>query len=277
MFTTVFLIILNYNCQVFEDLLSVVDSLTGNGKEEQLASAQVQGNSSKRLLEALDNFITKVDAIQNSMKNKSLILSNISTQFSNIAFNISRDLFTRDVFFIARVNGENASVSITTDARQSELSSNTTAVIKIPKETFLGKTETLYSYQFTKPSLFPTETQLKRTNENETQNNRVVASNVLSAKFLKTNVQNLTKPVLITFKKTKTQNWQGILHCQFWNPNLCEYFPNFLFWLFFLLIKFLISCFTRNELLHSYIPNHSHKDSSASDILLALARNFILV
>ena len=233
MFTTVFLITLNYNCQVFEDLLSVVDSLTGSGKEEQLASAQVQGNSSKRLLEALDNFITKVDAIQNSMKNKSLILGNISTQFSNIAFNISRDLFTRDVFFIARVNGENASVSITTDARQSELSSNTTAVIKIPKETFLGKTETLYSYQFTKPFLFPTETQLKRTNENETQNNKVVASNVLSAKFLKTNVQNLTKPVLITFKKTKTQNWKGILHCQFWNPNLCEYLPNFLFWLFF--------------------------------------------
>ena len=229
MFTTILLIIPNFNGQVFEDLLSVVDSLTGSGKEEQLASAQVQGNSSKRLLEALDNFINNVDAIQNSLKHKSLILGNISTQFSNIAFNISRDLFSRDVFFIARMNGENASLSITTDVRQSELSSNTTAVIKIPNQAFHGKPETLYSYQFTKPSLFPTETQLERANGNETQNNKIVASNVLSAKFFEKSIHNLTKPVLITFKKTETRNWEGILHCQFWNPDLCEYFPIFLF------------------------------------------------
>ena len=261
MFATIFLITLNFNGQVFEDLLSVVDSLTGSGKEEQLASAQVQGNSSKRLLDALDNFIKNVDTIQNSVKTKSLILGNISTQFSNIAFNISRDLFTRDIFFIARVNGENASVSITTDARQSELSSNTTAVIKIPEQKFLEKPETLYSYQFTKPFLFPTETQLKKTNGNATQNNKIVASNVLSAKFLKKTIQNLTKPVLIIFKKTETRNWEGILHCQFWNPELCKYFPIF----------FVITNFFR----YTYAPNYLPKGSSR--ILPVFARNFLLV
>ena len=178
-----------------------------NTTQKLLGSAQIQKNSATRLLEALDNSIENIAFIYDSMKEKPFNLSDLSTQLPNIAFNINRKVFTSDVFFIARNKDGIAFVEITTSASQSIITSETLVVIRVPQETFLDTPETLLSYQFQKPSLFLTESQLQRLHGNKTNNDQVVDSEVLSASVLQRVIKNLTK------------NMEEI-SCQFWNPHL---------------------------------------------------------
>ena len=170
-------------------------------------SAQIHKNSATRLLEALNNSIENIAFIYDSMKEKPFNLSDLSTQLPNIAFNINMKVFTSDVFFIARNKDGIAFVEITTSASQSIITSETLVVIRVPQETFLDTPETLLSYQFQKPSLFLTESQLQRLHGNKTNNDQVVDSEVLSASVLQRVIKNLTK------------NMEEI-SCQFWNPHL---------------------------------------------------------
>ena len=187
--------------------------------QELLASAQIQKSSTSRLLEALDNFIEKVAFIYDSMKKKPFNLSDLSIQLPNIGFNINREVFTSDVFFIARNKDGNASVEITTSASQSVITSETLAVIRVPQQTFLDTPETLFSYQFRKPSLFLTESQLQRLNGKKVVNDQVVDSEVLSASVLGRVIKYLTKnPIILSFKPLQTTNLEET--CQFWNPDL---------------------------------------------------------
>ena len=178
-----------------------------NTTQKLLGSAQIQKNSATRLLEALDNSIENIAFIYDSMKEKPFNLSDLSTQLPNIAFNINMKVFTSDVFFIARNKDGIAFVEITTSASQSIITSETLVVIKVPQETFLDTPETLFYYQFQKPSLFLTESQLQRLHGNKTNNDQVVDSEVLSASVLQRVIKNLTK------------NMEEI-SCQFWNPHL---------------------------------------------------------
>ena len=125
-----------------------------------------------------------------------------------------------DVFFIARNKDGNASVEITTSASQSIITSETLAVIRVPQQTFLHTPETLFSYQFRKPSLFLTESQLQRLNGNKINNDQVVDSEVLSASIIGRVIKDLTKnPIILSFKPLQTTNLEGI-SCQFWNSHL---------------------------------------------------------
>ena len=178
-----------------------------NTTQKLLGSAQIQKNSATRLLEALDNSIENIAFIYDSMKEKPFNLSDLSTQLPNIAFNINMKVFTSDVFFIARNKDGIAFVEITTSASQSIITSETLVVIKVLQETFLDTPETLFYYQFQKPSLFLTESQLQRLHGNKTNNDQVVDSEVLSASVLQRVIKNLTK------------NMEEI-SCQFWNPHL---------------------------------------------------------
>ena len=191
-----------------------------NTAQELLGSAQIEKSSTTRLLEALDKFIDNIAFIYDSMKNKPFDLSDLSIQLPNIAFNINRKVFTSDVFFIARSKDGNASVEITTYANQSIINSETLAVIRVPQQTFLDKPETLFSYQFRKPSLFLTESQLQRLNGKKVINDQVVDSEVLSASVLQRVITNLTKhPIILSFKPLQRTNLKGS-PCQFWNPHL---------------------------------------------------------
>ena len=202
-----------------DNLLSVVDNIMENTTQELLASAQIQKSSTSRLLEALDNFIENVAFIYDSMKKKPFNLSDLSIQLPNIGFNINRKVFTSDVFFIARNKDGNASVEITTSASQSVITSETLAVIRVPQQTFLDTPETLFSYQFRKPSLFLTESQLQRLNGKKVVNDQVVDSEVLSASVLGRVIKYLTKnPIILSFKPLQTTNLEET--CQFWNPDL---------------------------------------------------------
>ena len=203
-----------------DNLLAVVDNIMENTAQELLGSAQIEKSSTTRLLEALDKFIDNIAFIYDSMKNKPFDLSDLSIQLPNIAFNINRKVFTSDVFFIARSKDGNASVEITTYTNQSIINSETLAVIRVPQQTFLDKPETIFSYQFRKPSLFLTESQLQRLNGKKVINDQVVDSEVVSASVLQRVITNLTKhPIILSFKPLQRTNLKGS-PCQFWNPHL---------------------------------------------------------
>ena len=198
--------------------MAVVGDITENA--EILGSAQVQENSSSKLLEALENFVKKIDSVYKNINQKPFNLTDLSKQMPNIAFNISRQLFTNEVFFIAREIEGNVSVSISTNSNQTNITSETVAIIKIPGEVLTNTPETLYSYQFRKPSLFLSETQLQQLNGHKTKSDQTVDSNVLSATVLLKSIRNLTNSVVLTFRLSEKQREAGSVDCQFWNPSL---------------------------------------------------------
>ena len=204
------------------DLLAVVDALSKNASEKVLGSAQLKGNSSSKILEALESLIERIDSASKNSESESFNLTDLSKQLPNIAFNISREKFTNDVFLISKEKEGNLSVSITTDINKSKVTSETVAIIKIPREVFSNISETLYSYQFRNPSLFLTETQLQQLNGSRTKNTQTVESNVLSATVLLRSIKNITNPVVLTFRSSGKKIEAGEIDCQFWNPNLGE-------------------------------------------------------
>ena len=206
--------------QVLHDMLAVVDVLSGNVSMDLLGLAQIRSASSSKLLEALDNFVKVVDSIYINLKKKPFILSDLAIQFSNIAFAIIKDLSTRDVYFTARNKGGKAKVTITTDKTQSKITSGIEAVIKVPRQTFLLKEETLYSYQFRMSSFFLTEAQLQNINGEKTDIDLLVNSEVLSATIHLRRVQNLNDPIVLTFKKSIEQKPGETVDCQFWNASI---------------------------------------------------------
>ena len=209
--------------QVLNNILTVVDQLLENSITELLGSAEIQQSSSSRILQALDNFVKAVVFISANQTNSTFDLKSLTIELPNIAFSINKDLFIRDVFFVAIRKEGTVSVSITTDNRLAEITSETLTVIKIPKQTFTENPETLYSFCFTEPSLFLTEGQLQNINGNKTAIEQVVDSNVLSASILNRRVKNLSNPIVLTFKKSEQQNLGGTLDCQFWNLSLRKF------------------------------------------------------
>ena len=171
------------------------------------------------MLKVLDNFVRVVGSIDENQTNKTLDLRELKVELPNIAFNINRDLFVRDVFFVATRKKGIVSVSITTDKKLAEITSETLSVIKIPKVTFMENPETLYSFSFTEPSLFLTEGQLQNINGNKTQIDQVVDSNVLSASILARKIEKLEIPIVLIFKKLEQQKVDGSIECRFWNQS----------------------------------------------------------
>ena len=205
--------------QVLNNILNVVNQLLGSPTTEVLGSTQIQKASSSRMLKVLDNFVRVVGSIDENQTNKTLDLRELKVELPNIAFNINRDLFVRDVFFVATRKKGIVSVSITTDKKLAEITSETLSVIKIPKLTFMENPETLYSFSFTEPSLFLTEGQLQNINGNKTQIDQVVDSNVLSASILARKIEKLEIPIVLIFKKLEQQKVDGSIECRFWNQS----------------------------------------------------------
>ena len=189
--------------QVLNNILTVVDQPLENSTTELLGSAEIQQSSSSSILQALDDLVKEVVSISANQTNTTFDLENLTTEPPNIAFSINRDFFIHDVFFVAIRKEGNVSVSITTDNSLSEVTSQTLTVIKIPKQTFIETPETLYSFRFTEPSLFLTGGQLQNINGNKTTIEQVVRSNVLSTSILNRRVENLSNPIVLTFKKSK--------------------------------------------------------------------------
>ena len=203
--------------QVLKNILTVTDQLLENSAAKLLGLSQIRHATSSRYLGALDNFVREVDS--ESQKDKTFDLMNLTTELPNVAFSINRDLFTHDVFLIAIQKEGNVSVTISTDSKLAEITSKTLAVIKIPQETFIENPETLYSFCFTKPTLFLSEEQLENINGNKTIIDQVVGSIVVSASILARRVENLSNPIVLVFKKSDQQKEDEQLDCQFWSQS----------------------------------------------------------
>ena len=203
--------------QVLKNILTVVDQLLGNSTRELLGLSQIRHASSSRYLAALDNFVRKVDS--ENQKNKTFNLINLTTELPNVAFSINRDLFTYDVFLIVIHKEGNVSVRIRTGSKLAEITSKTLAVITIPKETFIENPETLYSFCFTKSTLFLSEEQLENINGSKTIIDQVVDSVVFSASILGRRVENLSNPIVLVFKKSDQQKEDEKFDCQFWSQS----------------------------------------------------------
>ena len=199
--------------------MAVVDNIMENTTQEILVSAEIQKRSATRLLGALDNFVENIAFTYDSMKEKPFAFNDLSIQLPNIAFTINRNVFTSDVFFIATKQDGNASVKIVINGNQSKITTKTLAVIRVPQQTFLDKSETLFSYQFQKPSLFVTESQLQSLNGTKVSNSEAVGSEVISASVLQRVIKDLSEPIVLSFKPSQTRSLEGS-SCQFWNPNL---------------------------------------------------------
>ena len=203
--------------QVLNNILTVTDQLLENSTAKLLGLSQIRHATASRYLGALDNFVREVDS--ESQKDKTFDLMNLTTELPNVAFSINRDLFTHDVFLIAIQKEGNVSVTISTDSKLAEITSKTLAVIKIPQETFIENPETLYSFCFTKPTLFLSEEQLENINGNKTIIDQVVDSIIVSASILARRIENLSNPIVLVFKKSDQQKEDEQLDCQFWSQS----------------------------------------------------------
>ena len=70
------------------------------------------------------------------------------------------------------------------------------------------------------PSFFLTEAQLQNINGEKTDIDLLVNSEVLSATINLRRVQNLSDPIVLTFKKSIEQKPGETVDCQFWNASI---------------------------------------------------------
>ena len=109
--------------QALNSILNVINQLLEKSATELLGLTQVQKASSSRILQVLDDFVRVVDSIYVNETNKTLDFRELKVELPNFPFNINRDLFIRDVFFVAIRKKGIVSVSITTDNRLAEITS----------------------------------------------------------------------------------------------------------------------------------------------------------
>ena len=209
--------------QVLNNIITVADQLLDKSTTELLESAEIHQKSASRILKALEKFVKAVDSISSNRTNNNFDLKNLTTELPNVAFSINRDLFAQVVFFVAIRKEGRVSVSITTDNRLAEITSELLPVIKLPSNTFIKNPEALYSFCFTEPSLFLTKEQLQKINGDKPTIEQVVHSNVLSASILDRRVEILSNSIILIFKKSEDQVANETLDCQFLNPSLRKF------------------------------------------------------
>ena len=205
-------------------MISSLDKLLDQPKEL-IANSNIESNSSSKLLLALDTLAENINQILTNSTDK--VIENTTSVFQqgsvNIAFNIDRKIFIEDQFLVSRTFGNKVYVNFTSDVKHTQITPETSSIIKIPKETFGNSTETMFSYYFKQSSLFLTEKQIQSLNNNETQIDFFVDSNILSATVGFREVKNLTNPIILIFKISVNKNSSKTHNCQFWKPDIGKF------------------------------------------------------
>ena len=206
------------------DVISSLDKLLDQPKEL-IANSNIESNSSSKLLLALDTLAENINQILTNSTDK--VIENTTSVFQqgsvNIAFNIDRKIFIADQFLVSRTFGNKVYVNFTSDVKHAQITPETSSIIKIPKETFGNSTETMFSYYFKQSSLFLTEKQIQNLNNNGTQIDFFVDSNILSATVGFREVKNLTNPIILIFKISMNKNSSKMHNCQFWKPDIGKF------------------------------------------------------
>lgn len=133
---------------------------------------------------------------------------------------------------VATARGSTGDVSLSIDNSNSHDVENVPAIlalIEIPTETFPSDTEIIHSFYYKKASLFTTGESLKINIDKNKVNKRsqYVQSVILSVSFGKNVIENLTSPIILTFKKVAYQNKVGEELCSFWDFNLRKWLDIF--------------------------------------------------
>ena len=206
------------------DVISSLDKLLDQPKEL-IANSNIESNSSSKLLLALDTLAENINQILTNSTDK--VIENTTSVFQqgsvNIAFNIDRKIFIADQFLVSRTFGNKVYVNFTSDVKHAQITPETSSIIKIPKETFGNSAETMFSYYFKQSSLFLTEKQIQNLNNNGTQIDFFVDSNILSATVGFREVKNLTNPIILIFKISMNKNSSKMHNCQFWKPDIGKF------------------------------------------------------
>ena len=91
------------------------------------------------------------------------------------------------------------------------------ASARIPAETFMDKSQIVYSFMFRNDNLFQTGKQLTALNT-DAPLIRQVSSKVLAVSVGRRRIENLTSPVMFTFKKNENIPSNADNICTFWDP-----------------------------------------------------------
>ena len=205
-------------------MVSSLDKLLEQPKEL-IANSNIESNSSSGLLIALDTLAENINEILTNSADK--VIENTTSVFQqgsvNVAFNIDRKRFIEDVFLVSRTFGNKVYINFTSDVKYAQITPETSSIIKIPKETFGNSTETMFSYYFKQSSLFLTEKQIRNLDNNGTQIDSFVDSNILSATVGFREVKNLTNPIILTFKKYMSRDSFELHNCEFWKPDMSKF------------------------------------------------------
>ena len=205
-------------------MVSSLDKLLEQPKEL-IANSNIESNSSSGLLIALDTLAENINEILTNSADK--VIENTTSVFQqgsvNVAFNIDRKRFIEDVFLVSRAFGNKVYINFTSDVKYAQITPETSSIIKIPKETFGNSTETMFSYYFKQSSLFLTEKQIRNLDNNGTQIDSFVDSNILSATVGFREVKNLTNPIILTFKKYMNRDSFELHNCEFWKPDMSKF------------------------------------------------------
>lgn len=209
--------------QAFNDILSIINRILEQS-EVLIGLAEIQFGTSSDILLILDDVVEIVDKAFSSLPTVPFdltssiwhLIDKIPRSFSNIGFSIKSRKFKEDAFIVANVLRNEVLVEITTNLSRL-FTVNTVSFIKLPKEVFKNEEEILFSYYFKEPSFFQSETELLKILGRATEVELYVQSNVLSATIGTKKIENLTTPIVMTFKKTRLQNLTGNNSCYFWD------------------------------------------------------------
>ena len=221
--------------QVFNDILSIVNRILEQS-EVLIGLAEIQFGTSSNILQILDDAVAIIDEAFSHLPTVPFdltssiwyLINKIPRSFSNIGFSVKSKNFKKDAFIVANVLKNQVSVEITTNLSRL-FTVNTVSFIKLPKELFKNEEQILFSYYFKEPSFFQPEKELLKILGRATEIEQYVQSNVLSATIGMKRIENLTTPIVMTFKKTRPQNLAGNNSCYFWDFSksknvLCIYF-----------------------------------------------------
>ena len=205
--------------QISSDVILSLDKLLDE-PEALIGAAQLESSSSSRLVVSFDTFVENVDRVLrlNSINYTAMFSLNETTQ--NIACKLMRKQFTEDLFLVATKNDKKLSWKTTEGMELAKPIPDTVGMIQIPKETFSQRWQTLYLYVFSKYSLWLSDQELRKIKDNRTEVDLLVDSSVLSPTIGFQEIENLTKPIKLTFKKSGNENGNEKYACHYWDLKL---------------------------------------------------------
>ena len=240
--------------------------------EALIGAAQLESSSSSRLMVSFDTFIENVDRVIrfNGINYTAIFSLNQTTQ--NIACKLMRKKFIKDLFLVATKNDQNLSWKTAEDWELAKPKRNTVGVIQIPKETFSQKWQTLYFYVFSKYSLWLSDQELRKIKDNRTQVDLLLDSSVLSPTIGFQGIENLTKPIKLTFKKNGNDSDNERYGCYYWDVKLGEQDSSefWVFWVEVALMSWLTKCST-SFLFHPHSQHNQKLQVSKYNQVFVLA------